>query len=415
MKHWLKHLWEDVKEGTDTTLLGVLRFFGLLYGPIDRSLRIDEAFRKAMRRRLPPHTRWRHALGGVTYLLLMVLGVTGVLLAFYYRPSPQEAYPSVQYIVSDVRFGWLVRDVHVWAATLIVVVLLAHMARVFFDAAYKPPRETNWATGLVLLGVVLAFGMTGYLLPWDQWAYWTVTEVLTAIRAVPWLGPPAATLLMGDVIVSGATLSRYFAFHVIILPWFAFGLLGIHFVLVRKHGIAPPKRPEPVREGAPFFPDHVLRMLIVSVLVLAGVLTLATLFPRPMAGPADPATAPSEVVSTWVVVDVSLALLRAGGMWGFALFTALGIWLAVLPLFDRGPERAVRRRPLVATVGAVFFLGFAAAWLAGRVIHAGHLSVRPPAAAAPRLVPPERRRPIEEPGPTPTRPAPPLDTTERER
>lgn len=406
--NWLRQFWNDVKASTDATLLGVLRFFGLLYGPIDRSLRIDEAFRRAMRRRLPPHAGWKHALGGITYLVLILLGVSGVLLAFYYRPSVEEAYASVQHIVSEVPFGWLARDVHVWAASLLIVVLLAHMARVFFDAAYKPPRETNWLTGLLLLGVAIAFGATGYLLPWDQWAYWTVTEVLRGMSAIPIIGGPAARLLIGDLIVSGATLSRYFALHVIILPWLAFGLLVSHFLLVRTHGVAPPKRPVEPSEGVPFYPDHLLRSLMVAVTVVAVVLTLAVLFPRPVAPLADPSVPPGELVSTWVVVDVSLALLRFVGPWGFGLFTLLGLWLAVLPLFDRGPERSLRRRPVIATLGTLFFVGFVVAWFVGRGVRSLPPSVRP-AGVEEQNVPPERRQPLEAPGPTPIGPAP-MDT-----
>ncbi len=181
---WLSQSWSDLKASTDTNLLSGIRFLGLLYGPIDRQLPIDQAVRKSLRYRLAPHVGWRHALGSITYLLFAVLVVTGVLLALYYHPSVQEAYPSIQHIVSEVPFGWLVRDVHVWSANLIVIVAMAHMARVFFDAAYKPPRETNWLIGLLLLVVVLGFGATGYLLPWDQWAYWTVTEVLRAVRGL---------------------------------------------------------------------------------------------------------------------------------------------------------------------------------------------------------------------------------------
>lgn len=363
---WLAVFWADLKASTDPALLGVARFLGLLYGPIDRTLPIDQAARKALRRRLPAFVGWYHALGGITYLLFIVLVVTGVLLSFYYRPSVQEAYPSIQYIVSEVPLGWLVRDLHVWSANLIVIAIMAHMARVFFSGTYKPPRETNWLAGLFLLLVVLAFGGTGYLLPWDQWAYWTTTEVLDTISHAPVLGI-VASVLQGDVVVSGATLSRFFAFHVIILPWIAFALLLLHFSLLRKHGIAPPPGVEQEAGGGiPFFPNHLLRAFSVGVLVLAVAISLASLFPRAVGDPANPFELPSELVSSWVVVDVSLALIRYLGVWGFTLFTLLGIALALLPIFDRKPERRLRRRPVVLALGTLFFLGFLVAWLAGR-------------------------------------------------
>jgi quinol-cytochrome oxidoreductase complex cytochrome b subunit len=388
-------LWDDLTESTDAGLLGVARFFGLIYGPIDRSLPIDEAFKKALRYRLAAHVGWRQMFGGITYLLFMVLVVTGVLLAFYYRPSVEEAYPSIQHIVSEVSFGWLIRDTHVWAANLLVIAVLAHMARVFFEAAYKPPRETNWLIGLLLLFVVLAFGSTGYLLPWDQWAYWTVTEVLDAISAVPLLGAMLADALAGDVIVSGATLSRFFSLHVIVLPWIAFALLIYHFTLVRRRGIAPPASSEVedspnwrlstawtaeehVEEGGtPFFPNHMLRLLMVTVLVLAVLTTLAALFPRPVGDLADPYTIPDELVSTWVPVDVSLALVRFLGAWGFTLFTLFALVLALLPLFDRRLERRPRQRPVATTLGLAFLVAFALAWFVGRRLRSVPPTTRP--------------------------------------
>ncbi|UCC72775.1 MAG: cytochrome b N-terminal domain-containing protein [Gemmatimonadota bacterium] len=387
---WLAQIWADLKASTDPALLAVARFLGLVYGPIDRTLPIDQAARKALGRRLPSHAGWRHALGGITYLLFMVLVVTGVLLSFYYRPSVQEAYPSIQYIVSEVPLGWLVRDLHVWSANLIVVAIMAHMARVFFSGTYKPPRETNWVVGLLLLLVVLAFGGTGYLLPWDQWAYWTTTEVLDTVSRAPLLGI-IASVLQGDVVVSGATLSRFFAVHVILLPWAAFALLLIHFTLVRKQGIAPPPgRLEDRSEGVPFFPNHLLRSFVVGVLVLAVTFSLAALYPRPVGDPANPFELPTELVSSWIVVDVSLALIRYLGVWGFSLFTLLGITMAVLPLFDRNPERRLRRRPVVLALGLLFFAGYLVAWLAGRQLESMPLDTELRSGeAAERFVPQE--------------------------
>jgi quinol-cytochrome oxidoreductase complex cytochrome b subunit len=372
-KGWLRQLWADLKASTDPGVLGVLRFLGLLYGRIDRRVPIDQAFRKMLAYRLPSYVGWRHAFGGITYLLFIILVITGVLLSFYYRPSPQEAYPSIQHIVSDIPMGWLVRDLHVWSANFIVIALLAHMARVFFAAAYKPPRETNWLVGILLLFVVLGFGATGYLLPWDQWTYWTVSEVVDTASRIPLVGALAG-LLRGDVQVSGATLSRFFSFHVIILPWIAFALIVFHFMLVRRHGVAPPANGEETgSEGIPFFPNHLLRSFIVGTLVVAATISAAALFPRPVGDPADPFQPPGQIVSFWVVVDVSLALIRYLGAWGLALFLLLGLVLALLPLFDRKPERRMQRRPVAVALGLVFFGGFLIAWLVGRQI----TSVRP--------------------------------------
>lgn len=367
LARWASQFWADLKSSTDAGLLSIPRFLGLLYGPIDAKLPIDQAFRKALNYRLAPHVGWRHALGGIAYLLFIILVVTGVLLSIHYRPSAQEAYPSVQHIVSQVTLGWLVRDLHAWSANLLVVVILAHMARVFFDGAYKPPRETSWLVGVLLLFVVLAFGATGYLLPWDQDAYWTVTEALNITAAVPLLGGAVVGLLRGDPIVSGATLSRFFGTHVIVLPWMAFALLAFHFTLVRRYGVAPPEGTMgDLGSGRRFFPSHLLRSFMVAVVVCALVISLAALFPRPVGVPANPAKVPEAIRSTWVVVDVSRAIAHYLGVWGFAGFSLLALGLAFVPLFDRRPERSLRRRPVVATIGVVFFLVLLVAWIAGR-------------------------------------------------
>ena len=374
----LGQLWADVKASTDSSLLEVARWLGLLRGPIDRRLPIDEALRKAMTNRLPAHVRWKHVFGSITYLLFAVLVVTGVLLSFYYRPSAQEAYPSIQHIVSGVSFGWLIRDVHVWSASLIVIVMLVHLARVFIDMAYKPPRETNWFIGMLLLLVVLAFGATGYLLPWDQWSYWTAVEVLAAYNKLPIIGPFITALLTGDVIVSGATLSRYFALHVIVLPWVAFALLAFHFALARRHGIALPKDGATTEEpGRPFYPNQLLRNFVTAVAVIALVITFAVIWPRPVGDPATPYTVPTELVTTWAPVNVALATVRYLGPWGVAGFVVLGIALVFLPVFDRDPNRRLRRQPVVLALGMVLFVSLVGGWLVGRQIHSVNPAIAP--------------------------------------
>lgn len=353
---------------TDASLLRVPRFFGFLYGPIDDRLTLRDAWRKALRYRLPAHAGWAHALGGITFFLFLILIVTGVLLSFYYRPSVEEAHPSVQYLESQVAFGWLVRNVHHWAANLVIIAAALHLLRALLAAAYKAPRETNWLVGLLLLLVLLLFGLTGYLLPWDQWAYWTTTHELNVLERLPLVGGPLVAVLQGDELVTGATLSRFFALHVIVLPWLALGLLGLHFQLVRKHGIAPPpgRGIEPGSAGEPYYPNHVLRQLIAVFLVVGIVVTLASLYPRPLSRAADPFT-PSETLPTlWYPA----ALLRASthylGGWGLALLVALGVLLALLPLLDRSAERRPLRRPVVTGATALVVVVLAALWIAGQ-------------------------------------------------
>jgi quinol-cytochrome oxidoreductase complex cytochrome b subunit len=291
----------------------------------------------------------------------------------------------------------------------VVLAVLLHMARVFFGAAYKPPRETNWLVGLFLLFVVLAFGATGYLLPWDQWSYWTVTQGLDVVEHVPVVGGAIVQILRGDPIVSGATLSRFFAVHVILLPWIMLGLLMLHFSLVRKHGIAPPVHPRPGDEqpGEPFFPTHLVRAFVIGVLVLSVVISLAALYPRPVSAVADPARVPDMLLSNWVMADVSRAVTYYLGAWGVAIFVLLGIILALLPLFDRSPERSLRRRPLVASLGFIFFLGFIVAWVAGRELRTMPLAVTGESQQLMQPAVPSSGRPVPAVGPsTPQTPQP---------
>lgn len=395
---------------TDASLLRVPRFFGFLYGPIDDRLPLGDAWHKALRYRLPAHAGWAHALGGITFFLFLILIVTGVLLSFYYRPSVEEAYPSVQYIESQVTFGWLVRNVHHWAANLVVIAVALHLLRTLLAAAYKHPRETNWLVGLLLLLVLLLFGLTGYLLPWDQWAYWTTTHALDVLKRLPLVGGPLVRVLQGDEFVTGATLSRFFALHVIVLPWLALGLLGLHFQLVRKHGIAPPpgREIEPGAVGEPYYPNHVLRQLIAVFLVIGIVVTLAALYPRPLSRPADPFT-PSETLPTlWYPA----ALLRAAtyylGGWGLALLVILGVLLALLPLLDRSSERRLLRRPLVTGATALVVLMLAGLWIAGQrltePVAGGHArvpeaTVVPQPGAEPAPAGPQRPQPQPPTGP----------------
>lgn len=386
---WLSRIRQDVLSSTDARLLGFLRFLGLLYGPIARRLPIDQAFKKALQYRLPAHVGWGHALGGITYLLFIFMVITGVLLSFYYRPSVQEAYPSIQYIVSRIPFGWMLRDVHVWSASLLIVAGVAHLVRVFFTGAYKPPRETNWVIGLLLILTFVAFGATGYLLPWDQWAYWTTAEVVSTVDGFPLIGGFVASMIKGDEFVSGATLSRFFALHVIVLPWVTLGLLILHFALIRTHGVAPPARPSTAAEGIPFWPNHLVRTFSIGVLLLAVVLSLAALFPRPVGEPANPYVVPDALVSTWVVVDVWFALVHYLGTWGLVLFSLLAATLFFLPLFDRNPETDWRKRPVATSLAALYLVGFLLAWAAGARLE----SVTPSAALRPeveeRVLPPD--------------------------
>jgi quinol-cytochrome oxidoreductase complex cytochrome b subunit len=192
-----------------------------------------------------PKTNWLYTLGSATLFLAINQGVTGILLTLYYVPTPDHAYDSVQYITTQLPAGWLIRGLHHWGASAMVVVTVLHMVRVILYGAYKYPREVTWFTGVGLLLVVVGFGFTGYLLPWDQKAFWA-TIVGTLIAGTPPLvGDWVLRVVRGGEELTAITLARFFGVHVWVLPASLLLLIGIHMFLVIKHGIsAVPRREE---------------------------------------------------------------------------------------------------------------------------------------------------------------------------
>ena len=184
--------------------------------------------------------RWWYCLGGLTFFLFCVQGLTGIMLAFYYKPTPAEAYLSIQFIENEVLLGSAVRMIHHWSANGMIVLACAHMLRVFIMGAYKPPRELNWVSGVVLLIMTLAFGFTGYLLPWDQRAYWATTVGTEIAGSIPVIGNLALVFLRAGWNITSLTLSRFFALHILILPLVTVTSMGLHFLMVRKQGLMKP-------------------------------------------------------------------------------------------------------------------------------------------------------------------------------
>jgi quinol-cytochrome oxidoreductase complex cytochrome b subunit len=213
---------------------------GFVYGPLDARLNIREAVEENLRKPVPAHVNWLFCFGGISLFLFIVQAVTGIMLLMYYRPTIAEAYKSVVFVTNNVPFGWLVRGLHHWAANLMIIMVFLHMARVFFYGAYKPPRDFNWVTGVILLVLTLGFGFTGYLLPWNQISYWATTVGTEAPGAVPIIGDFLIRMIRGGESVGQTTLTRFFAVHVVILPLtIGFFLMG-HFFMIRKQGISGP-------------------------------------------------------------------------------------------------------------------------------------------------------------------------------
>jgi len=206
-----------------------------IFAWLDERLGLNGIY-KAVLDRPEPKGNWWNTLGSASLFLFLIQGVTGILLTMYYTPSPDHAYDSIQYIMNNVAFGWLIRGIHHWGSSLMVLVVFIHMVRVFVTASYKYPRELTWMIGVGLLICTLGMGFTGYLLPFNQKSYWATTVGTSIAGTVPALGDFILKVLRGGSNISALTLSRFFSAHIWIFPAALAGLIGVHLYLIIKHG-----------------------------------------------------------------------------------------------------------------------------------------------------------------------------------
>ncbi len=327
---------------------------------------------KQLYKRLPPHISWFHVFGSLSMLLFGSQTVTGVLLLMYYRPTPEAAHQSIQYITANVHFGWLCRQIHAWGASLMILAVVLHMIRVFFSGGYKKPRELTWVTGVLLFILTITFGFTGYLLPWNQIAFWATTVGTESANKVPVIGGWLQYFLRGGESVTGETLSRFFVVHVIILPWALGGLIVAHLFLMRLKNLAtlePVDEEPPVsaEHGIPFFPVHVAKEAAVAILLMAVLVTLAIVSPWGIGEAADPLVTPEHIKPEWYFLP-SYQLLKYfegpyGAIIGIFACSVPFVLLFVWPFLDRGKQRHPRKRPLAVGFGLIgllsaLFLGY---------------------------------------------------------
>ncbi|MFQ5463258.1 MAG: cytochrome bc complex cytochrome b subunit [Phycisphaerae bacterium] len=320
---------------------------------------------KQAHKRLPPRTGWLHIYGSLSLLLFISQTVTGVLLLIYYRPTPEAAHESIKYITADVHFGWLFRQVHAWGASLMILALVLHMTRTFFMGSYKKPRELTWVSGVFIFIVTITFGFTGYLLPWNQIAFWATTVGTESANKVPLIGGWLQYFLRGGDAVTGETLSRFFVVHVIILPWVLTGLVAVHLFLMRLNNLATLERvgeekPLDPAYGIPFFPVHVAKEGVVAVLLFAVLVTLSVLSPWEIGAPANALMTPEHIKPEWYFLP-SYQLLKYfegpyGAIVGIFACSVPFVLLLLWPFLDRGKERHPRKRPLAVGVGLVGLL-----------------------------------------------------------
>ena len=333
---------------------------------------------------------WSYALGSAVLFSFILQVVTGIALATAYIPSTGDAFESLHFITDEATFGSLLRGMHNYGATAMIVLVGLHMAQTFLFGAYKYPREASWLSGVVLLLLTLGLAFTGQLLRWDQIAYWSIFVLAQQVARAPIVGNELVQLVLAGNTVNGATLSRFYAFHVFFIPALVFSFLALHLWLVLHHGVSePPEAGRPVdpkeyrawyhrlveREGVPFWPDAAWRDVVFSLVVLLVVVALAVVVgPPPVEEPPDPTVLDAYPRPDWYFVWIFAALalvppaLEDVVILGAPL--ALGALLFLLPFFASRGERAPQRRPwaiavvilAVMMIGTLYVAGERAPW-----------------------------------------------------
>ncbi len=332
-------------------------------------------------RHIPRGVNGWYTLGSVTLFLFSIQVVTGILLAMHYSPSPDHAYDSVRYLSGEVPMGRWIRALHKWGATGMVVAVTLHLLRVFFMGAYKYPREVTWLTGVGLFCLVIGFGFTGYLLPWDQKAYWATTVGAHMVDQVPFLGSSLAKIMKGSQELGAVTLARFYAIHVLVFPALILFLIGLHLFLVVWHGISAP--PEKLGEeegrapdwksrlqqryrdlkaqGLSFFPYIIFKDIVAVTLVFLALSLVAYFRPAELEDLANPTDTTYNPRPEWYFLSVfQLLKYFPGSLESFAIvllpLIAFGL-LFGLPFLDRGPKRHPLERPFWTLAGVAAIVG----------------------------------------------------------
>ncbi len=335
---------------------------------LDERLNLNDLLYPLKKKAVPMHrlSHW-YFLGGITLFLFGIQVTTGILLLLYYRPGASEAFESVQYITTQVPFGWLIRSIHSWSANLMILTAFGHMFSVLFLKAYRKPRELTWISGMLLLFLALGFGFSGYLLPWNALAFFATKVGTDVAGQVPVVGKWIMVFLRGGEEVTGATLTRFFGFHVAVLPGITTVLLGLHILLVQRFGMSVPPSVQPEwemetasRREMKFFPNFLVRELMAWYIALAVLGVLAALSPWGLGEKADPfAPAPAGIKPEWYFLFMfqtlklipSKVLFIDGEVLGVLGFGAAGaVWL-LLPFL----EQVWKKRAQVLVTGLGVF------------------------------------------------------------
>jgi len=279
-------------------------------------------------------------LGGMAVVLVFLLLGTGVLLKFVYQPFPDKAYESILHLQNQVLFGRLIRNIHHWSANALILVAFLHLSRVFFTGAFHAPRQFNWVIGVASFLVILFSNFTGYLLPWDQLAFWAITICTGMLEYIPLIGLWLQKLIQGGPEVGLGTLSNFYAIHTAILPALLLILLPFHFWRIRKAGgLVIPRGPEQSTgdrsTSVPAIPNLLLREVVVALVLLASVLVFSMLFSAPLGDKANPGLSPNPTKAPWYFMGIQEMLLHFHPVFALFVIPALMlIALLALPYID---------------------------------------------------------------------------------
>ncbi len=282
-------------------------------------------------------------LGGLLILLTSVLAVTGVLLLFVYTPSPEAAYDSMIALQTEIRFGNLIRNLHHWSGNAMVVVGVLHLLRVFFTSAYSAPREFNWIMGVTMLLLIVGANFTGYLLPWDQLAYWAITVGTSLLNYIPLIGDPLARLLLGGPEVGAATLTNFYGLHIAVIPLSIFAIASFHIWRVRKDSLTSPRKlkEEPVtkKERVTTMPHLVNIEFVFALVMLALLIGWSAFVNAPLEEAANPAHSPNPAKAAWYFMGFQELLLHFHPVFGAIVIPGLGLLgMFALPYLERDQD-----------------------------------------------------------------------------
>jgi ubiquinol-cytochrome c reductase cytochrome b subunit len=333
-------------------------------GWVDERLGVGREVGALLTKPIKGGAKYLFSLGSVNLFLFINQVVTGMLLMMYYAPTPDHAYDAVKYIQHDVPFGFIIRGLHYWGASAMVVCVMLHATRVYVYGAYKKPREIMWLSGVFLLLLVFGFAFTGYLLPWDQKAYWATVVGTNVAGTAPLVGSYLVRLMRGGAEISNLTLTRFFMLHTMLLPWLLVAIAGIHLTVLQLVDHTPPWDPNQARRGAPFYPDQVFKDAVLVLLVFILLMILASVAPAGLGALADPTDHSYNPRPEWYFYFLFQILHYTEGPFEvvgtMVLPNLFVLALLALPFIDKAPERSPKRRPIAMTAIGLVLAGYVA-------------------------------------------------------